>query len=84
MTNGLGKTAIAAMVAKRFLIENGRENSKILVVYPPAVEKNWKNTFTDFKIDKYTKFISNGSLDRILKEHQDYWKREEYDLVQKC
>ena len=78
---GLGKTAIAAMVAKRFLIENGRENSKILVVYPPAVEKNWKNTFTDFKIDKYTKFISNGSLDRILKEHQDYWKREEYDLV---
>ena len=78
---GLGKTAIAAMVAKRFLIENGRENSKILVVYPPAVEKNWKNTFTDFKIDKYTKFISNGSLDRIVKEHQDYWKREEYDLV---
>ena len=40
---GLGKTVIAAMVAKRFLMENGRNNTKILVVYPPAVEKNWKN-----------------------------------------
>ena len=78
---GLGKTVIAAMVAKRFLMENGRNNTKILVVYPPAVEKNWKNTFNYFNIDKYTKFITNGSLDKILTEHQDYWTKEEYDLV---
>ena len=78
---GLGKTVIAAMVAKRFLMENGRNNTKILVVYPPAVEKNWKNTFNYFNIDKYTKFITNGSLDKILTEHQDYWNKEEYDLV---
>ena len=26
------------MIAKKFLIENGREKTKILVVYPPAVE----------------------------------------------
>jgi HKD family nuclease len=78
---GLGKTVIAAMVAKRFLMENGRNNTKILVVYPPAVEKNWKNTFKYFNIDKYTKFITNGSLDKILTEHQDYWNKEEYDLV---
>ena len=78
---GLGKTVIAAMVAKRFLMKNGRNNTKILVVYPPAVEKNWKNTFNYFNIDKYTKFITNGSLDKILTEHQDYWNKEEYDLV---
>lgn len=78
---GLGKTVVAAMVAKKFLIQNGRDNSKILVVYPPAVEKNWKNTFKDFKIDRYTKFITNGSLHKILNEHEDYWPKEEYDLI---
>ncbi len=78
---GLGKTVIAAMVAKKFLMQNGRENTKILVVYPPAVEKNWKNTFKDFQLDKYTKFITNGSLLKILEGHQDYWNKEEYDLV---
>lgn len=78
---GLGKTVIAAMVAKKFLIQNGRDNTKILVVYPPAVEKNWKDTFKNFNIDKYTKFITNGSLEKILEPHQDYWKKEEYDLV---
>jgi superfamily II DNA/RNA helicase len=78
---GLGKTVIAAMVAKKFLMQNGRENTKILVVYPPAIEKNWKNTFKDFKIDKYTKFITNGSLEKILEGHQDYWTKEEYDLI---
>jgi len=78
---GLGKTVIAAMVAKKFLMQNGREHTKILVVYPPAIEKNWKNTFKDFKIDKYTKFITNGSLEKILEGHQDYWTKEEYDLI---
>lgn len=78
---GLGKTVIAAMVAKKFLMQNGRDNTKILVVYPPAVEKNWKNTFKDFQLDKYTKFITNGSLEKILEGHQDYWNKEDYDLV---
>jgi len=78
---GLGKTVIAAMVAKKFLIKNGRDNTKILVVYPPAVEKNWKDTFKNFNIDKYTKFITNGSLEKILNGHEDYWAKEEYDLV---
>lgn len=78
---GLGKTVIAAMVAKKFLMQNGRDNTKILVVYPPAVEKNWKNTFKDFQLDKYTKFITNGSLEKILEGHQDYWNKEDYDLI---
>jgi superfamily II DNA/RNA helicase len=78
---GLGKTVIATMVAKKFLMQNGRDNTKILIVYPPAVEKNWKNTFKYFDIDKYTKFITNGSLHKILDGDQDYWNKEEYDLI---
>ena len=79
---GLGKTVIATMIAKKFLIENGRDNTKILVVYPPAVEQNWKTTFKDFGIDKYTRFISNGSLGKVLDdENYDYWNADEYDLV---
>jgi|APEBP8051072266_1049373.scaffolds.fasta_scaffold01277_5 superfamily II DNA/RNA helicase len=78
---GLGKTVVAAMIAKKFLLRNGRDFTKILVVYPPAVEKNWKNTFKDFKLDSYTKFITNGRLDRILNNDENYWNKEEYDLI---
>lgn len=79
---GLGKTVIATMIAKKFLIENGWEHTKILVVYPPAVEQNWKTTFKDFGIDKYTRFVSNGSLAKVLDEdNYDYWNADEYDLV---
>ena len=79
---GLGKTVVATMIAKKFLQENGRDYTKILVVYPPAVEQNWKSTFKDFGIDKYTKFITNGSLNKILdEENYDYWNADEYDLI---
>lgn len=79
---GLGKTVIATMIAKKFLIENGRDHTKILVVYPPAVEQNWKTTFKDFGIDKSAKFISNGSLSKVLDEdNYNYWNADEYDLV---
>ena len=79
---GLGKTVIATMIAKKFLIENGRDNTKILVVYPPAVEQNWKTTFRDFGIDKYTQFISNGSLSKILDaDDYNYWNADDFDLV---
>lgn len=79
---GLGKTVIATMIAKKFLIENGRDNTKILVVYPSAVEQNWKTTFKDFGIDKYTQFVSNGSLSKILDDdNYNYWNADEYDLV---
>ncbi len=79
---GLGKTVVAAMIAKRFLIANGSLNTKILVVYPPALEKNWKTTFKHFGIDRHTKFITNGSLDKIVEKRDlNYWEKEEYDLV---
>jgi superfamily II DNA/RNA helicase len=78
---GLGKTVIATMIAKRFLIANGSLSTKILVVYPPAVEKNWKSTFRNFGIDKHARFISNGSLHKILNGDQNYWPKEDYDLI---
>lgn len=79
---GLGKTVIATMIAKKFLIENGRDHTKILVVYPPAVEQNWKATFKDFGIDKYANFVTNGSLNKVLDEdNYNYWNADEYDLV---
>ncbi|MXV14017.1 helicase [Pedobacter sp. HMF7056] len=79
---GLGKTVIAAMIAKRFLIANGSLNTKILVVFPPALEKNWKNTFRLFGIDRHTKFITNGRLEKIVKgDDLNYWAKEGYDLV---
>ena len=79
---GLGKTVIATMIAKKFLIENGRDNTKILVVFPPAVEQNWRSTFKDFDIDKYANFITNGSLNKILDEdNYNYWNADEYDLI---
>ena len=79
---GLGKTVIATMIAKKFLIENGRDNTKILVVYPPAVEQNWITTFKDFGIEKYACFVSNGSLNKVLDDdYYKIWNADEYDLV---
>lgn len=79
---GLGKTVVSAMIAKRFLIANGSLNTKILVVYPPALEKNWKNTFRLFGIDRHTKFITNGRLEKIVNgEDLNYWAKEDYDLI---
>ena len=79
---GLGKTIIATMIAKKFLVENGRENTRILIVYPPAVEQNWKKTFQDFGIQQYADFVSNGSLDKVLDEdNYDFGDPGDYDLV---
>ena len=79
---GLGKTIIATMIAKRFLITNGTLNTKMLVVYPPHLERNWKSAFRQFGIDKHTRFVSNGSLHKILDtRNEEYWPKEDYDLI---
>ncbi|HTN67871.1 MAG TPA: helicase-related protein [Dysgonamonadaceae bacterium] len=79
---GLGKTIIASMIAKRFLVANGSLSTKILVVYPPALEKNWKSTFRMFGIDRHTKFVTNGRLEKIVNgEDMNYWAKEDYDLI---
>jgi superfamily II DNA/RNA helicase len=77
---GLGKTIVAAMIAKRFVESNGK-NTNILVVYPPALENNWKETFKQFGINKKAQFVSNGSLSKILENEDNYKDKKEFDLI---
>ena len=77
---GLGKTMIATMIAKRFVEANGK-NTQILVIFPPALEDNWRRTFKQFGIYKKAQFITNGSLSKILDGRDQYKDKEEYDLV---
>ena len=77
---GLGKTMIATMIAKRFVEANGK-NTNILVVYPPALEDNWRNTFKLFGIYKKAQFITNGSLSKVLEGKDNYKDKEEFDLI---
>lgn len=77
---GLGKTMIATMIAKRFVESNGK-NTNILVIYPPALEDNWKDTFKLFGIYKKAQFITNGSLSKILEERDQYKDKEDFDLI---
>lgn len=77
---GTGKTVMAALLAKKFIINNGPK-TKILVVYPPTVEKNWKDTFKEFRIDEKCHFIANGSLSKIVEGDHNYYDKERYDLI---
>lgn len=77
---GLGKTMIAAMIAKRFAESNGT-TTNILVIYPPALEENWKRTFKQFGIYKKAQFITNGSLNKILEGRDQYKDKEDFDLI---
>ena len=77
---GTGKTVMAALLAKKFIINNGPK-TKILVVYPPTLEKNWKSTFKEFRIDEKCHFIANGSLNKIVEGDHNYADKERYDLI---
>ncbi|MCH5347599.1 MAG: DEAD/DEAH box helicase family protein [Muribaculaceae bacterium] len=77
---GLGKTMIATMIAKRFIEANGK-NTRILVVYPPALEDNWKSTFELFAITRKAQFITNGSLSKVLEGKGNYHDKENFDLI---
>lgn len=77
---GLGKTMIATMIARRFVEANGK-HTNILVVFPPALEENWKNTFKLFGIYKKAQFVTNGSLSKVLEGKNNYKDKEEFDLV---
>ena len=77
---GLGKTMIATMIAKRFIEANGK-HTNVLVIYPPALENNWKETFKLFDIYKKTQFITNGSLSKILTGRDQYKDKGEFDLI---
>jgi len=69
---GLGKTIIATIIAKKFYFANGYR-TKILIIYPPAVEKSWQRTIRDFEVPNVD-FITNGSLHKV--KHP-----EDYDLI---
>ncbi|MBR1835224.1 MAG: helicase [Bacteroidales bacterium] len=77
---GLGKTPVAAMIAKRFIVENGRY-TRILVITPPAVQRAWEETFKQFEIAKYTWFVTSGSLDKVVDGRNNFREPREYDLV---
>lgn len=77
---GTGKTIVGSMIAKRFIEENGKQ-TRVLVVYPPALKDNWIDTFTDFKIKKYAQFVSNGSLSKVLEGRDNYDDPAEFDLI---
>ena len=78
---GLGKTVVAAMIAQRFIAANGN-NTRILVIFPPAVQSNWEDTFRDFDIkNNYSQFVSNGSLDKVIEGTNNYNQPGYYDLI---
>ena len=78
---GLGKTIIATRIIKKYIEKNGY-NTKVLVVYPNALEVNWKTTVKDFGLTNYIQFISNGSLHKIIDgDNLNYHNPEDFDLI---
>ena len=67
-------------IAKRYIEANGK-NTSILVIYPPALEDNWKQTFKLFGIERKAQFITNGSLHKVLNGESQYKEKEEFDLI---
>lgn len=78
---GLGKTIVACMVIKKFIYENGT-HTRVLIVVPPALEVNWRETTEDFQIKNHFEFITLGSLHKVLDEKDyTYSNAEKFDLV---
>ncbi|NLJ08036.1 MAG: restriction endonuclease subunit R [Sphingobacteriales bacterium] len=78
---GLGKTIIACMIIKKFIYENGT-HTKVLVVVPPAIEDGWRRTVKDFELDNHFRFVTIGSLHKILdRENYSYPNPEDIDLI---
>ncbi len=63
---GLGKTVVAALIAKKFFYTNGYPShvSRTLIVIPPALRDNWQETLDQFGLHNF-KIITNGSLHKI-------------------
>lgn len=69
------------MIAQRFIAANG-DNTRILVIFPPAVKSNWEDTFADFHIkNKFSHFITNGSLDKVIEGSDNFSQPGYYDLI---
>ncbi|WP_157583661.1 helicase-related protein [Spirosoma arboris] len=72
---GLGKTIVATIIAKKYYFKNGfpEHRSHTLIVVPPALKDNWRETAESFGLENY-EIITNGSLHKITNP-------EKYDLV---
>ena len=73
---GLGKTIVAARIAKKFFHHNGFPShlSRILVVTPPAMRDNWQEALDLFGLDHCARVLNNGSLHKIRDP-------EKFDLI---
>jgi superfamily II DNA or RNA helicase len=73
---GTGKTVVATLIAKKFFYHNGFPDhlSRTLIVMPPALEENWKDTTSKFGLANVD-FMTSGSLHKIGS------RIEKYDLV---
>jgi len=67
---GLGKTITSAMIVRKLCFET---KGQILIIAPPSIEKEWKETFKRFQIGSIRnfEFKSYGALEKI-KETEDY------------
>ena len=61
---GLGKTVTTAMIVKKLLFDIKGE---VLVIAPPSIQKEWKETFKRFEIGSFRHYdvISLGKLEQI-------------------
>ena len=64
---GLGKTIVAARIAKKFYYHNGfpTHRSRILVVAPPALKEAWEAALECFGLDDAARVLPNGSLHKV-------------------
>ncbi len=72
---GLGKTIIATLIARQFIYLGERNhNPSILLIIPPALQKNWDDTLRKFEIRGKFDIVTNGSLHKVE-------NAEKYDMV---
>jgi superfamily II DNA/RNA helicase/HKD family nuclease len=69
---GLGKTIVAAIIAKKFYWRTG-PRTKTLIVHTPPLEGAWKKVIYDFDVPG-VEFITNGSLHKVSRP-------DDYDLI---
>lgn len=72
---GLGKTVIACLIARKFFFHNGfpDHRSHTLVICPPALEDNWRETKDRFRLDNCD-IETNGSIHKVRNPQR-------YDLI---
>lgn len=73
---GLGKTVIAVLIARKYFYLNSDRTPRpyTLIVTPPAIKDNWKETVEKFNLENVD-YITTGSLHKVVA------KAKKYDLV---